>query len=81
MNSAKLDGGYLKRTVTMPELGQNMTKGKVVKWLRKKEDAVKEGELLFEVTALGDVAVNKIASLERDDVSVRQTIAFIEGLL
>mgnify|MGYP002397025940 FL=1 len=65
----------------MPELGQNMTKGKVVKWLRKKEDAVKEGELLFEVTALGDVAVNKIASLERDDVSVRQTIAFIEGLL
>jgi len=84
-----LDGGYFTRTVTMPKLGETMTKGKIVKWLKKEGEAVKEGEPLFEVetekavfevTAPIDGTISKIVALEGDDVPVERVIAFIKEL-
>jgi len=71
----------------MPKLGETMTKGRIVKWLRKEGDAVEEGEpllevetekVIFEVTAPTDGRIRKIAASEGDDVPVEQAIAFIE---
>jgi len=71
----------------MPKLGEAMTKGKIVKWLKKEGDAVEEGEpllevetekVVFEVTAPVDGAIRKIVALEGDDIPVKQAIAFIE---
>jgi len=73
----------------MPKLGESMTKGKIVKWLKKEGDAVKEGEPLFEVEtekAVFEVAapidgtIRKIVAFEGDEVPVERTIAFIEEL-
>jgi len=73
----------------MPKLGESMTKGKIVKWLKKEGDVVKEGEPLFEVetekavfevTAPIDGTIRKIVVFEGDDVPVERTIAFIEEL-
>jgi len=73
----------------MPKLGETMTKGKIVKWLKKEGDAVKEGEALlevetqkvvFEVTAPINGAIRKIVALEGDNIRVEQAIAFIEEL-
>lgn len=84
-----MSGGYFTRTVTMPKLGESMTKGKIVKWLKKEGDAVKEGEPLFEVetekavfevTATTDGTIRKIVAFEGDDVPVERAIAFIEDL-
>jgi len=71
----------------MPKLGETMTKGKIVKWLKKEGDAVEEGEpllevetekVVFEVSAPVDGAIRKIVALEGDDIPVEQAIAFIE---
>lgn len=71
----------------MPKLGETMTKGKIVKWLKKEGDAVEEGEpllevetekVVFEVPAPVDGAIRKIVALEGDDIPVEQAIAFIE---
>jgi len=73
----------------MPKLGEAMTKGKIVKWLKKEGDAVKEGEpllevetqkVVFEVTAPINGAIRKIVALEGDNIRVEQAIAFIEEL-
>ena len=73
----------------MPKLGQTMTKGKIVKWLKKEGDAVEEGEpllevetekVVFEVTAPIKGAIRRIAAVEGDNVRVEQAIAFIEEL-
>jgi len=73
----------------MPKLGKSMTKGKIVKWLKKQGDTVEEGEPLlevetekavFEVTAPVDGTIQKIVAFEGDDVPVKRAIAFIEGL-
>ena len=71
----------------MPKLGETMTKGKIVKWLKREGDAVEEGEpllevetekVVFEVSAPVDGAIRKIVALEGDDIPVEQAIAFIE---
>jgi len=73
----------------MPKLGKGMAKGKIVKWLKKEGEAVKEGEPLFEVetekavfevTAPIDGKIRKIVAFEGDDVPVKRAIAFIEEL-
>jgi len=71
----------------MPKLGETMTKGKIVKWLKREGDAVKEGEpifevetekAVFEVAAPIDCTIRKIVAFEGDDVPVERAIAFIE---
>jgi pyruvate dehydrogenase E2 component (dihydrolipoamide acetyltransferase) len=71
----------------MPKLGESMTKGRIVKWLKKQGDAVEEGEPLFEVetekavfevTSPIDGTIHKIVAFEGDDVPVKRAIAFIE---
>jgi len=71
----------------MPKLGKSMTKGKIVKWLKKEGDAVEEGEPLFEVetekavfevAAPVDGTIRKIVAFEGDDVPVERAIAFIK---
>lgn len=46
--------------VTMPKLGLTMDEGKIVAWLKKDQEEVKEGELLLEVET--DKALNQVES-------------------
>jgi len=48
--------------VTMPKLGMSMKEGKVSKWYKKEADAIKKGEVLFEVET--DKITNQIESRE-----------------
>lgn len=78
----------MEHNVIMPRLGEEMTKGKVVEWLKKEGDAVKEKEVLFvvetdkatlEVEADTAGVLKKI--LARDsgkEIPVGETIAIIE---
>ena len=35
--------------ITMPQLGETVTEGKIVKWFKSAGDAVKPGDNLFEI--------------------------------
>ena len=73
--------------VTMPRLGQEMTKGIIVEWYKKEGDRVKEFEPLFLVDtekATMDVesevtgVLKKILARENEEVDVGQVVAIIE---
>ncbi len=73
--------------VTMPRLGQEMTKGIIVEWYKKEGDQVKEFEPLFLVDtekATMDVesevtgVLKKILAHENEEVDVGQVVAIIE---
>ena len=73
--------------VTMPRLGQEMTKGIIVEWYKKEGDQVKEFEPLFLVDtekATMDVesevtgVLKKILARENEEVDVGKVVAIIE---
>lgn len=78
----------MEHKVTMPRLGEEMTQGKVVEWLKKEGDSVKEKEALFvvdtekaalEVEAQVTGVLRKImVSDPEKEVPVGETIAIIE---
>lgn len=57
--------------VTMPKLGLTMTEGTITKWLKKIGDAVKKGDLIFEVAT--DKITNQVEAL--DEGILRKIIA------
>ena len=73
--------------VTMPRLGQEMTKGTIVEWYKKEGDRVEEFEPLFLVDtekATMDVesevtgVLKKILARENEEVDVGKVVAIIE---
>ena len=73
--------------VTMPRLGQEMTKGTIVEWYKKEGDRVEEFEPLFLVDtekATMDVesevtgVLKKILARENEEVEVGKAVAIIE---
>jgi pyruvate dehydrogenase E2 component (dihydrolipoamide acetyltransferase) len=73
--------------VTMPRLGQEMTKGTIIEWYKKEGDRVDKDEALFLVDtekATIDVesevagVLKKILVSENEEVPVGQVVAIIE---
>lgn len=74
--------------VKMPRLGEEMTKGKVIEWLKKEGEPVKEKDTLFvvdtekaalEVESLATGVLKKIlVSDPEKEIPVGETIAIIE---
>ena len=71
-------------TLTMPKLSPTMEAGNIVKWHKKEGDAVKEGDLLFEVAtdkatvehnALDEGFLRKILVSEGSEATVNQAVA------
>lgn len=71
-------------TMTMPKLSPTMEEGTIVKWHKKEGDAVKSGDVLFEVatdkatvehSALDDGILRKILVAENDEAKVNQPVA------
>ena len=72
--------------VTMPQLGMAQDAGRIVAWLKKPGDAVREGDALFEVEtdkatmeveAQAAGFLSNVSAAEGDDVPVGQVIALI----
>jgi pyruvate dehydrogenase E2 component (dihydrolipoamide acetyltransferase) len=73
--------------VTMPRLGQEMTKGTIIEWYKKEGDRVDKDEALFLVDtekATIDVesevagVLKKILVKDNEEVPVGQVVAIIE---
>ncbi len=71
-------------TLTMPKLSPTMEEGTIVKWHKKEGDAVKTGDVLFEVatdkatvehSALDDGILRKILVAENSEAKVNQPVA------
>ncbi|MCB1118205.1 MAG: 2-oxo acid dehydrogenase subunit E2, partial [Chlamydiia bacterium] len=71
-------------TLTMPKLSPTMEEGTIVKWHKKEGDAVKAGDVLFEVatdkatvehSALDDGILRKILINENAEAKVNQPVA------
>ena len=72
--------------IIMPSLGETVDEGKVVKWLKKVGDEIKEGDILCEVEtdkttaeieAPCDGVLNEIHANIGDDISVGDQICSI----
>jgi len=72
--------------VFMPKLGQTMTEGRVVRWVKLEGDKVKKGDIVveietdkstFEVEAGGDGVLRKIFVEEERTVPVATTLGYI----
>ena len=74
-------------TVTLPEMGESVTEGSIVEWLRNVGDFVAEGDPLVEVTtdkvdvevpATVSGVVTKISAREGETVSIGADLAQID---
>ena len=72
--------------VIMPQGGQDLSTGRIVRWLKAEGDAVREGEVIceveseksvFEVSAPQDGYLLKILAEEGQDVEILTTIAYV----
>jgi len=72
--------------VIMPQGGQDMSTGQIVRWLKAEGDAVREGEVIcevetekavFEVSAPQDGYLLKILAEEGQEVEILTTIAYV----
>jgi pyruvate dehydrogenase E2 component (dihydrolipoamide acetyltransferase) len=72
--------------VIMPQGGQDMSTGRIVRWLKAEGDAVREGEVIcevetekavFEVSAPQDGYLLKILADEGQEVEILSTIAYV----
>jgi 2-oxoglutarate dehydrogenase E2 component (dihydrolipoamide succinyltransferase) len=76
----------MKKEIVVPEMGESVSKGIIVEWLKKTGDFVKEGEPLFELeTDKATVAVPstvagivEILALKDAEVSIGQAVAVID---
>ncbi len=76
----------MKKEVTIPSVGESITSGVIVGWLKQNGDAVKEGENLFELET--DKAVLEVPSPadgvleilvgESTEVQIGQTVALLD---
>jgi len=73
----------------MPNLGTNMEKGTITKWIKKEGDKIVKGEPLFEIMTEKVVmeiespasgVLSKILVQEGSTVPVTETVAIIETL-
>ena len=73
--------------IIMPSLGETVDEGKVVKWLKKVGDEIKEGDILFEVETDKTAAeipstvngkLTEIIAQEGDTIPVGGKIATVE---
>src|SRR5438067_232452 len=74
--------------VVMPKMGESITEGTILKWLKKEGDKVEKDEPILEIsTDKVDTEVpspfagtlTKIVAQEKETVAVGATIAFISG--
>jgi 2-oxoglutarate dehydrogenase E2 component (dihydrolipoamide succinyltransferase) len=76
----------MKNEIVVPEMGESISKGVIVEWLKKTGDFVKEGEPLFELeTDKATVAVPstytgivEIVAPKDAEVSINQAVAFVD---
>src|SRR5437867_91599 len=74
--------------VVMPKMGESITEGTVLRWLKKPGDKVEKDEPILEIsTDKVDTEVpsqfagtlSKIVALEKETIAVGKTLAFISG--
>jgi len=78
----------MKKNILVPEIGESITKGVIVDWLKKSGDMVKEGEGLFELeTDKATVTVPataegrlEISAPKGSEVSIGQIVAMVDPL-
>ena len=72
--------------VIMPQGGQDLTTGRIVRWLKKEDEPVKKGEVIcevetekavFEVSAPQDGIMLKIIANDGEEVEILSTIGFV----
>ena len=72
--------------VIMPQGGQDLTTGRVVRWLKKEGDPVKKGEVIcevetekaiFEVSAPQDGVLLQITARDGEEVEILSTIGYV----
>ena len=85
MAEAKPTGGNVT-PIVMPQAGNSMEEGTIVKWLVKEGDRITKGQVIFEietdkanmeVEATEDGRLAKIVAKEGDVVPVKQPVAFL----
>ena len=64
----------MAQDIIMPQIGQDMTTGVIVKWLKQENDTVKRDEVICEVE--GDKGVFDV---EAENAGVLLKILFLEG--
>ena len=72
--------------ILMPQIGQDITVGRIVKWFVKENDEVKEGDIIaevesekaiFEVESYESGIILKILYNEGDEVEILKPIAYL----
>ena len=85
MADAKPTGGKVS-PIIMPQAGNSMEEGTIVKWLVKEGDRISKGQVIFEietdkanmeVEATEDGRLAKIVAAEGATVAVKQPVAFL----
>ena len=78
----------MKVEVKIPAVGWTMLEGKIISWLKKKNDPVKNGEVLclietdkatIELPSPADGILSEVLAEEGSSVPVGETIAVITG--
>lgn len=86
--SAPAPAGGSEQAVVMPKMGESITEGTVLRWLKKEGDSVKKDEPILEIsTDKVDTEVpapvagtlTKIVAKEKETIAVGATIAFISS--
>lgn len=76
----------MSEAIIMPQIGQDVTTGKIVEWLKKENDPVEKGEVVcnvegdkgvFEVEADESGVLLKILHQVGDEVEVLKPIGYI----
>ena len=76
----------MAKEVKMPQMGYDMTEGRIAQWLKKPGDEVKKGDALaeietdkvtIEIEAFDEGVLLQLVAAEGETVPVGQTIAFI----
>ncbi|HUX10666.1 MAG TPA: biotin/lipoyl-containing protein, partial [Terriglobia bacterium] len=74
--------------VTMPQMGESVAEGTIIKWLKKPGDYVERDEPLFEITTDKVDAeipspvsgvLSKILAAENETVAINTVVAIIDG--
>src|SRR5512146_2571619 len=83
---ASLEGKMAASNVLMPQMGYDMTQGKILRWIKREGDQVQKGEVIaeietdkvnIEIEAFASGTLLKVVVPEGETVPVGQSIAVI----
>lgn len=77
----------MKKEIVMPQMGESITEGTIIKWYKKVGDSVKKDEILYEIStdkvdteipSSDDGVLSEIKFGENETVNVGTVVAILE---